>query len=73
MDEEEYNMEDEELEKGSDLDRVRAILAGEGEGIDEIDQLIEMATDPQLKEMAEAIKQDESKHKAALEQWIRLV
>ena len=42
MDEEEYNMEDEELEKGSDLDRVRAILAGEGEGIDEIDQLIEM-------------------------------
>ena len=40
--------EDEELEKGSDLDRVRAILAGEGEGIDEIDQLIEMATDPQL-------------------------
>ena len=69
MDEEEY-IEDEELEKGSDLDRVRAILAGEGEGIDEIDQLIEMATDPQLKEMAEAIKQDESKHKAALEQWL---
>ncbi len=34
MDEEEYNMEDEELEKGSDLDRFRAILAGEGEGID---------------------------------------
>jgi hypothetical protein len=72
MDEEEYNMEDEELEKGSDLDRVRAILAGEGEGIDEIDQLIEMATDPQLKEMAEAIKQDESKHKAALEQWLEM-
>jgi len=65
-------MEDEELEKGSDLDRVRAILAGEGEGIDEIDQLIEMATDPQLKEMAEAIKQDESKHKAALEQWLEM-
>ena len=72
MDEEEYNMEDEELEKGSDLDRVRAILAGEGEGIDEIDQLIEMATDPQLKEMAEAIKRDESKHKAALEQWLEM-
>lgn len=72
MDEEEYNMEDEELEKGSDLDRVRAILASEGEGIDEIDQLIEMATDPQLKEMAEAIKQDESKHKAALEQWLEM-
>ena len=71
MDEEEY-IEDEELEKGSDLDRVRAILAGEGEGIDEIDQLIEMATDPQLKEMAEAIKQDESKHKAALEQWLEM-
>ena len=67
-----YDMEDEELEKGSDLDRVRAILAGEGEGIDEIDQLIEMATDPQLKEMAEAIKQDESKHKAALEQWLEM-
>lgn len=66
------DMEDEELEKGSDLDRVRAILAGEGEGIDEIDQLIEMATDPQLKEMAEAIKQDESKHKAALEQWLEM-
>ena len=71
MDEEEY-IEDEELEKGSDLDRVRAILASEGEGIDEIDQLIEMATDPQLKEMAEAIKQDESKHKAALEQWLEM-
>jgi hypothetical protein len=71
MDEEEY-IEDEELEKGSDLDRVRAILAGEGEGIDEIDQLIEMATAPQLKEMAEAIKQDESKHKAALEQWLEM-
>ena len=71
MDEEEY-IEDEELEKGSDLDRVRAILAGESEGIDEIDQLIEMATDPQLKEMAEAIKQDESKHKAALEQWLEM-
>ena len=71
MDEEEY-IEDEELEKGSDLDRVRAILAGEGEGIDEIDQLIEMATDPQLKEMAKAIKQDESKHKAALEQWLEM-
>lgn len=71
MDEEEY-IEDEELEKGSDLDRVRAILAGEGEGIDEIDQLIEMATDPQLKEMAEAIKRDESKHKAALEQWLEM-
>ncbi len=66
------DMEDEELEKGSDLDRVRAILAGEGEGIDEIDQLIEMATDPQLKEMAEAIKRDESKHKAALEQWLEM-
>ncbi|MGB4609669.1 MAG: XkdF-like putative serine protease domain-containing protein, partial [Saccharofermentanales bacterium] len=67
-----YDMEDEELEKGSDLDRVRAILASEGEGIDEIDQLIEMATDPQLKEMAEAIKRDESKHKAALEQWLEM-
>ena len=66
------DMEDEELEKGSDLDRVRAILAGESEGIDEIDQLIEMATDPQLKEMAEAIKRDESKHKAALEQWLEM-
>lgn len=71
MDEEEY-IEDEELEKGSDLDRVRAILASESEGIDEIDQLIEMATDPQLKEMAEAIKRDESKHKAALEQWLEM-
>lgn len=66
------NDKDEELEKGSDIDRVRAILAGESEGLDEIDQLIEMATDPQLKEMAEAIKQDESKHKAALEQWLEL-
>ena len=66
------NDKDEELEKGSDIDRVRAILAGESEGLDEIDQLIEMATDPQLKEMAEAIKRDESKHKAALEQWLEM-
>lgn len=71
MDEEEY-IEDEELEKGSDLDRVRAILASEGEGIDEIDQLIEMATDPQLKEILQAIQSDEQKHQAALEQWLEM-
>ena len=28
-----------------------------------------MSTDPQLKELAEAIKRDESKHKVAREQW----
>lgn len=71
MDEEEY-MEDEELEKGSDLDIVRSYLAGEGDGLTALEQAIDASTDPQLTEILEAIKQDEQKHTAALEQWLQM-
>ena len=71
MDEEEY-IEDEELEKGSEADLVRAILAEEGKGLDALSQAIEQTNDPQLKEILEAVQEDESKHKAALEQWLQM-
>lgn len=66
------DIEDEELEKGSDIELVRSILADEGEGLDALSQAIEATTDPQLKEILEAIQEDEQKHDAALQQWLEM-
>lgn len=62
----------EELDKeGSDSDAIQAILQDEKGGMDALTQALGSITDPKLKEILEAIQQDEQKHQAALEQWLQ--
>ena len=64
--------EDTEMEKGSsDLDFVRERLEDESGGMEAYRQALESIQDPQLKEMLQAIQEDEQKHQAALEQWMQ--
>lgn len=72
MDEDYKEKDDEELEKGSDTDLVQSILADESGGLDALQQAIDQTQDPQLKEILEAIKEDETKHTAALQQWVEM-
>ena len=64
----EDDKKEEELEKASDSDIIQAMLSDEGKSIDALRQLIENTTDPKLKEIGQAILEDETKHQAALEQ-----
>jgi len=64
---------DEELEKGSDIERVRAILADEVDGSGALDQIIQESEDPRVKEVFEAIREDEQKHVAALQQLAEML
>jgi hypothetical protein len=62
----------EELDKeGSDSDVIQAILQDEKGGMDALTQALGSITDPKLKEILEAIQEDEQKHQAALEQWLQ--
>lgn len=64
--------EDTEMEKGSsDLDFVRERLEDESGGMEAYSQALEAVQDPQLKEILQAIHEDEQKHQAALEQWMQ--
>lgn len=67
------NDKDEELEKGSDIDRVRTILADEEDGSGILDQIINESNDPRVKEVFEAIREDEQKHVAALQQLAEIL
>jgi len=69
--EEDEDDEEQELEKASDSDIIQAMLSDEGKSIDALRQLIETTTDPKLKEIGQAIQEDETKHQAALEQWMQ--
>ena len=61
-----------ELDKqGSDSDAIQAILQDEKGGMDALTQTLGSITDPKLKEILEAIQEDEQKHQAALEQWLQ--
>ena len=71
-DEKEMKEEDEELEKeGSDSDAILALLQDEKGGVESLTQVLESVQDPKLKEILEAVLEDEQKHQAALEQWIQ--
>ena len=64
--------DEKELEKeGSDLDFVRERLQDESGGMDAYSQALESIQDPKLKEIIQAIQEDEQKHQAALEQWLQ--
>jgi hypothetical protein len=65
--------EDEEgLEKGgSDADKVQEMLNDESGGVEAYSQALESVQDPKLKEILQAIHEDETKHQAALEQWMQ--
>lgn len=65
------DQEDEELEKGSESELVRSLLEDESKGLGDLESAIENCKDPQLKEILEAIQEDEQKHNAALEQWMQ--
>ena len=67
------DIEDEELEKGSDIERVRTILADEEDGSGVLDQIINESNDPRVKEIFEAIREDEQKHVAALQQLVEIL
>lgn len=67
------DIEDEELEKGSDIERVRTILADEEDGPGFLDRIINESNDPRVKEVFEAIKTDEQKHVAALQQLAEML
>lgn len=61
-----------ELDKeGSDSDAIQAILQDEKGSMDALTQALGSITDPKLKEILEAIQEDEQKHQAALEQWLQ--
>ncbi len=61
-----------ELDKqGSDSDAIQSILQDEKGGMDALTQALGSITDPKLKEILEAIQEDEQKHQAALEQWLQ--
>ena len=71
-DEEMQDEGEEELEKeGSDLDFVKERLADESGGVEALSQALEGIQDPKLKEIMAAIHEDETKHQAALEQWMQ--
>jgi rubrerythrin len=71
-DEDEVIEDERELEKeGSDLDLVRERLQDESGGMDAYSQALESIQDPKLKEIIQAIQEDEQKHQAALEQWLQ--
>jgi rubrerythrin len=64
--------EDEELEKeGSDSDAILALLQDEKGGVESLTQVLESVQDPKLKEILEAVLEDEQKHQAAFEQYIQ--
>jgi rubrerythrin len=64
--------DEEELDKeGSDSDAIQSILQDEKGGMDALTQALGSITDPKLKEILEAIQEDEQKHQAALEQWLQ--
>lgn len=67
---EEIYEDDENLEKGSDSDFVLARIEEEKNGLAEYADAIESIQDPQLKEILEAIQEDEQKHQAALQAWL---
>lgn len=65
--------DEEELDKeGSDSDAIQSILQDEKGGMDALTQALGSITDPKLKEILEAIQEDEQKHQAALEQWLQV-
>ena len=71
-DEKEMKEEDEELEKeGSDSDAILALLQDEKGGVESLTQVLESVQDPKLKEILEAVLEDEQKHQAAFEQYIQ--
>lgn len=72
MDDEYKEQEDEELEKGSETELVRSLLADETKGLGDLKEAIANCTDPKLKEILEAIQEDEQKHNGALEQWLQM-
>ena len=63
--------DEKELEKGSDSDTIQAILQDEKGGMDALTRALESIQDPKLKEIIQAIQEDEQKHQAALEQWLQ--
>jgi len=64
--------DEEEMHKaGSDSDFVRERLKDEAGGIEAYSQALESVQDPKLKEILQAIQEDEQKHNAALEQWLQ--
>jgi hypothetical protein len=64
--------EEGEMQKaGSDSDFVKERLQDESGGIAAYRQALESVQDPKLKEILQAIQEDEQKHNAALEQWLR--
>jgi rubrerythrin len=72
MKDEEMQDDEQELEKeGSDLDIVREMLQDESGGVEALSQALEGIQDPKLKEILQAIHEDESKHQAALEQYMQ--
>lgn len=62
--------DDEDLEKG-DSDFVREMLEDESGGMEGYSQALGKVQDPKLKEILQAIQEDEQKHNAALEQWLQ--
>jgi hypothetical protein len=63
--------EDDDIGKASDSDFVLQALKDETEGMSSYDQALQTVQDPKLKEILEAIKEDETKHNAALEAWLK--
>jgi rubrerythrin len=63
--------EDEELEKGSDADLIQSLLADEAKGLSDLKEAIASAQDPKLKEVLQAVLEDEKKHNAAYEQLLQ--
>jgi len=63
--------EDDDIGKASDSDFVLQALKDETKGMSSYDQALQTVQDPKLKEILEAIKEDETKHNAALEAWLK--
>jgi len=71
-DEEMQDEGEEELEKkGSDLDFVKEKLQEVSGGVEALSQALESIQDPKLKEIMQAVHEDEQKYQAALEQWMQ--
>ncbi len=71
MDEDDKKEGEGGLEKGSDSNFVLSALKDETEGMNAYGQALERVADPKLKEILRAIAEDEQKHNAALEQWLK--
>lgn|GEM_PF-629051 len=72
--EDEDRIEDDDnsdLEKASDSDLVRQLLRDENDGMTGYSAALEQIQDPKLKEIMQAIQEDEQKHSAALEQYLQ--